>query len=58
VLASSVVDIGIVCALAVAGVVMEPLPWPVLLGVLLAAAGFTLVLDQVKMSVLSRLRID
>ena len=58
VLASSVVDVGIVSALAVAGVVMEALPWPVLLGVLLAAAGFALILDQVKVPVLSRLRID
>jgi len=58
VLASSVVDIGIVSALAVAGLAMEPLPWLVLLGVLLAAAGFALILDQIKVSVLSLLRIE
>ncbi len=58
VLASSVVDIAIVSTLAVAGIMMEPLPWLVPLGVLLAAAGFALILDQIKVPVLSWLRIE
>ncbi|HEY7653439.1 MAG TPA: plasma-membrane proton-efflux P-type ATPase [Methylomirabilota bacterium] len=58
VLASSVVDIAIVSTLAVAGILMEPLPWLVPLGVLLAAAGFALILDQIKVPVLSWLRIE
>lgn len=37
---------------------MEPLPWRVVLGVLLAAAAFALVLDQIKVPVLSVLEIE
>jgi H+-transporting ATPase len=58
VLASSAVDIGIVSTLAATGILMEPLPWPYLAAVLAGAALFALVLDQVKLAVLSRFEID
>lgn len=51
ILAASAADIAIVCALALSGTLMEPLPWRVLVYVLLAAAGFAVVLDQVKLGV-------
>ena len=57
VLASSAVDIGIVTVLAAAGLLMEALPWQLLLVVLAAAAAFCLVLDRVKMPVLTALKL-
>jgi H+-transporting ATPase len=54
---SSVVDIGIACVLAIAGIAMTPLP-AVLVGATLAAAcAFALALDLVKWPVFVRLRI-
>jgi H+-transporting ATPase len=58
VLLASVVDVGVASALAVKGILMEPLPWWLVVGNLGAAAGFALILDQAKISVLSRLRIE
>jgi H+-transporting ATPase len=55
--ASSAVDMGIVTTLALAGVLMVPLSLPLLAAVLIAAVGFSLVLDQVKLPLLSALKI-
>lgn len=53
VLASSVVDVTIVSVLALSGVLMEPLPWRILVTAFVAATGFAVVLDQIKRPVLS-----
>jgi H+-transporting ATPase len=57
VLASSAADIGIGSTLAVSGTLMRPLPAQVLLAVLVAAAGFALVLDQLKRPVLALFKL-
>jgi H+-transporting ATPase len=57
VLMSSAADIVIVSALALSGILMEPLPWRVLAEVFVAAAGFALILDQVKLPVTSAFKI-
>jgi len=57
VLASSVVDVAIVSVLALSGVLMEPLPWRVLVTAFAAAASFALLLDQIKRPVLSAFRM-
>lgn len=53
VLASSTADIALVSVLAISGVLMEPLPWPILAAVFVVTAGFALILDQVKRPVSS-----
>jgi H+-transporting ATPase len=58
VLASSAADIAIVCALASSGILMEALPWRILGAAFVAAAGFALILDQVKLPVRSLFRIE
>jgi H+-transporting ATPase len=57
VLASSAADIAIVSALAWSGLLMQPLPWGVLAAVFVAAAGFGLILDQVKLPVRSACKV-
>ena len=57
VVAASLVDVTLVSTLAGAGILMAPLPGSVLVALFLAAAGFTLVLDQIKRPLLSRLGI-
>ena len=57
VLASSAADIGIVTALALAGILMQALPWQIPLAVLGAAAGFSLVLDQIKLLVTATVKV-
>jgi len=57
VLAASAADIAIVTLLALSGTLMEPLPWRVLAAVLAAAAGFALILDQIKLPVKAAFRI-
>jgi H+-transporting ATPase len=57
VLASSAVDIAIVSTLALSGILMEPLPWRVLAMVFAAAAGFALILDQVKLPVKAAFKV-
>jgi H+-transporting ATPase len=57
VLASSTADIVIVSTLAWSGTLMEPLPWRTLAAVFMAAAGFALILDQVKLPVRSAFKI-
>jgi H+-transporting ATPase len=58
VIAASVVDVALVSTLALSGVLMAPLPGSVLVALFLAAAGFTLVLDQIKRPILSRLGVE
>jgi H+-transporting ATPase len=53
VLAASTVDVTLVSVLALSGVLMDPLPWGVLLAALAAAGAFALVLDQIKLAVIS-----
>jgi H+-transporting ATPase len=53
VVASSTADICIVTALAVSGTLMAPLPWRLVLTVFVAAAAFTLILDQIKRPVMA-----
>jgi H+-transporting ATPase len=54
---SSVLDVGIIATLATRGILMAPLPMPLVAGILLAATVFALVLDQVKVAVFSRLKM-
>jgi H+-transporting ATPase len=58
VVASSVADISIASALALSGTLMEPLGWPVVAGVFTAAIGFALVLDRIKLPVVSAFRVE
>jgi H+-transporting ATPase len=58
VIAASFTDIAFVSALAVTGVLMEPLPWRIPMAILVTAAGFALVLDQIKMAVTSALKVE
>jgi H+-transporting ATPase len=57
VLASSAADIAIVSALALSGLLMQTLPWGVLAAVFVAAAGFGLILDRVKLPVRSGFKV-
>jgi H+-transporting ATPase len=58
VLVSSAVDIAIVSAFALSGTLMEPLSWRLLLALFVAAAGFALVLDQIKLPVNSTFKVE
>ena len=58
VLASSVVDIGIVVTLASLGILAGALPWRIIALVFAAAIGFALVLDQIKLPVRAAFRIE
>ena len=58
VLAASVTDIAIVWVLALSGILMEPLPWRVMVVVFFAAIGFALVLDQIKLLITARIKIE
>jgi len=57
-MASSVADILIIGTLAATGTLMAALPVSVVIGTLLAACGFALILDTVKVIVLRRLSIQ
>jgi H+-transporting ATPase len=48
VMASSAADVAIVSTLVLSGVLMEPLPWRLVVAVLASAAGFAFILDQIK----------
>jgi H+-transporting ATPase len=56
-LAASATDILIASVLAIGGIAMTPLPAAIVIGVLLGAAGFAVLLDFVKVPVLRRLNI-
>ena len=58
VFASSVADIAIVGVLAVSGTLMAPLPWSLLVAAFGAAAGFAVLLDQVKVPILSVFTVE
>ncbi len=53
VILASVIDIAIVTLLAASGTLMAALPVPFLAALLIAAAFFALVLDQIKLFVVS-----
>jgi H+-transporting ATPase len=58
IVASSAADLTIVSALALSGVLMEPLPFRVLAALLAATAAFALVLDEIKLRAMSALEVD
>ncbi len=58
VFAASAADIGIVTALALSGTLMAALPWRLVLAIFIAAAAFTVVLDQIKRPVVALFRIQ
>ena len=58
VLASSIVDIAIVAALALSGTLMEPATWQMLATVFVAAVGFALILDQIKRPVTAVFKVE
>jgi len=58
VLASSAADIAIISTLALSGILMEPLPWRVVAAIFIAAAGFALILDQIKLPVTSAFKVE
>lgn len=58
VLASSAADIAIVSLLALSGTLMEPLSWRALAAVFVFAAGFALLLDQIKLQVMSAFKVE
>jgi H+-transporting ATPase len=58
VFASSVVDIAIVVVLAVSGTLMASLPWSLVVAAFGGAAGFALLLDQVKLPILSVFKVE
>ena len=58
VIAASIADIAIVCALALSGTLMAALPWGVLAAVLGAACVFALLLDQIKQIVISVIEVE
>ena len=57
VLASSCADIALVSALALSGALMAPLAWRVVAMVFVAATGFAVILDQVKLPLRSASKI-
>jgi H+-transporting ATPase len=57
VVVSSALDIGIVTAVALSGVLSDPLPARLVLLVLAAATGFALILDQIKRPVLAAFKV-
>jgi H+-transporting ATPase len=58
VLASSAADIAIASTLSLSGILMEPLPWRFVAAVFAAAAGFALILDQIKLPVMAALKVE
>jgi H+-transporting ATPase len=58
VLGSSAVDITIVLALALPGILMGPLPWRLIAAVFAAAIAFALILDQIKQPVTTVFKIE
>jgi H+-transporting ATPase len=58
VLISSATDLALVSTLAWSGTLMAPLPWRIVAAIFLAAAGFAILLDQVKLRVMSTLGLQ
>jgi H+-transporting ATPase len=57
VLASSAADVAIVSALALSGTLMQPLPWQFLAGIIVAAAAFAVILDQIKQPIIRAFKV-
>ncbi len=59
-LGSGIVGGGIVVVsgLALSGLLMEPLRWQLVAAVLIAAAGFSLILDRIKLPVTSAFKVE
>lgn len=57
VIASSIADLAIILTMAIYGILMAPLPVPVICGVFVASLALALVLDQVKVAVFGWLRM-
>jgi H+-transporting ATPase len=58
ILAASAADIAMVSALALSGILMEPLGWRIMIGILSSAIGFALILDQIKLRIIEKIRIE
>jgi len=56
-IASSCIDLGLVSVLALAGIVVAPLPAAVLGGIFAAAVIFALVLDSAKLTLFGRFKV-
>jgi len=57
VVASSAVDVGIVTAVALSGVLTDALPWRLVLLAFAAAVVFALILDQIKRPILAAFKV-
>jgi H+-transporting ATPase len=55
---SSIADLLIISTLAIFGIAMAPLPWPVVAGEFAAAVAFALFLDGIKIPIFARLKIS
>ena len=44
--------------IAISGILMEPLAWRIMLGILSGAIGFTFVLDQIKPRIIEKIKIE
>lgn len=58
VFASSAVDIAVVSVLVLTGTVTAPLPWQLLAGVFIAATGFGLLINRIKLLVTAVIRVE
>ena len=58
IIAATLIDVALVTALALSGTMMKALPLPIVAAVAAAAIGFALVLDQIKLRVVSVFRIE
>jgi H+-transporting ATPase len=58
ILASSVIDIAIVLALALSGTLMQPLPARVIAAIFVAAIGFAFILDRIKLPVTAAFKVE
>jgi H+-transporting ATPase len=58
VLAASAGDIAIVSALALSGILMEPLAWRIVAAIFAAAIGFAFILDQIKLRITAKIGIE
>jgi H+-transporting ATPase len=58
VLAASAADVGAMSLLVLTGTLMAPLPWRLLAAVFLAAPGFALILDRIKLVTTSAFKVE
>jgi H+-transporting ATPase len=57
VLASSMADIAMVSLFVLSGILMDPLPWRIVAFIFIAAAGFMLILDQIKFPIAAMFKL-